>query len=150
MTKAKKIQFWIVKTYDPTAEMHYEKYEGFNIQYVRTKEEAKKLVIDHTIQFMPEESDAELDAAWKAYREWTPFNPQTGEPNKPIPQPKKHNTLPLYDFSAIHLEGCKEAYTTRLNDLAHKIGYDNLDISYNEDTWDGTEPIAMMYLHTIE
>ena len=152
MSKKAKIQFWIVTLYDPTAEMEYEQYENMQDIYVRTEEEAKELVIQHTLDYMPKETDSALDAAWKAYNEWTPFDPQTGQPNEPLPKPDQYKTLPLYDFSErISASGEPTGtFETKLNELAMKIGYQELDYRYNEETWARDSPIASMRLHTIE
>ena len=152
MSKKAKIQFWIVTLYDPTAEMEYEQYEGMELRYVRTMEEAKDLVIKHTLEYMPKQDDFALDKEWEAYRQWTPFNPQTGEPNEPLPQPSDYKTMPLYDFTE-RISNSGEAtggFETKLNDLALKIGYDDIGMTYNEETWGQNDPIATMHLHTIE
>ena len=154
MSKKEKIQFWIVTLYDPTAEMEYEQYESTSTHYVRTEKEAKKMLINHTIEYMPKQANSSLDADWKAYNDWTPFDPQTGKANKKPKQPEPYTTLPLFELKQIGVgEGLAEndeVYGTFLNELSQTIGYDNLDMSYNDGTWEQDDPIAVMRLHTIE
>jgi hypothetical protein len=147
-----KIQFWIVKLFDPTAEMEYEQYESTSIHYVRTEKEAKKLLIDHTIEYMPTQENASLDAEWKLYNSWTPFDPQTGKANKKPVKPEDHKTFPLFEFKQLESNGnlLKDNYGTFLNELSQTIGYDKLDMHYNDGTWSQDEPFGSMYLHTIE
>ena len=152
MSKKTKIQFWIVTLYDPTAEMEYEQYENTSTHYVRTEKEAKKMLINHTIEYMPKQEDSRLDAEWKLYNSWTPFDPQTGEANKKPVKPEAHKTLPLFDFKQQESNGnlLKDNYATFLNDLSQTIGYDSLAVSYNEGVWNQDEPFGVMCLYTIE
>ena len=152
MSKKTKIQFWIVTLFDPTAEMEYEQYESTELHYVRTEKEAKKLLIDHTIEYMPKQANPRLDEEWKIYNNWTPFDPQTGYANKKPKQPEAHTTLPLFEFKQRECMGdlLKDNYATFLNELSQTIGYDNLDMNYNDGTWSQDEPFGTMVLHTIE
>jgi hypothetical protein len=152
MSKKTKIQFWIVTLFDPTAEMEYEQYESTSTHYVRTEKEAKKLLIDHTIEYMPKQANPRLDAEWKLYNQWTPFDPQTGKANKKPKQPEPYTTLPLFEFKQRESNGnlLKDNYATFLNELSQTIGYDNLDMNYNDGTWSQDEPFGIMALHTIE
>jgi len=152
MSKKEPIKFWIVTLFDPTAEMEYEQYESTSTHYVRTEKEAKKLLIDHTIEYMPKQADPSLDAEWKIFENWTPFDPQTGKANKKPKQPEFYKTLPLFEFKQRECMGklLKDNYATFLNDLSQTIGYDNLDMNYNDGTWSQDEPFGIMSLHTIE
>ncbi len=152
MSKKTKIQFWIVTLYDPTAEMEYEQYENTEIHYVRTEKEAKKMLIDHTIEYMPTQENPRLDAEWKLYNQWTPFDPQTGKANKKPVKPEAHKTLPLFEFKQLESNGnlLKNTYATFLNELSQTIGYDKLDMNYNDAVWSQDDPIGVMHLHTIE
>lgn len=152
MSKKNKIQFWIVTLFDPTTEMEYEQYESTSTHYVRTEKEAKKLLIDHTIKYMPKQENRSLDAEWQIYNNWTPFDPQTGKANKKPKKPESYETLPLFDFVQREVNGnlLKDNYATFLNELSQTIGYDKLDMNYNDGTWSQDEPFGIMNLHTID
>ena len=150
MSKKKPIEFWIVELYDPTAEMEYEEYENLSRHYVRTEKEARSLIENHTIEHMPKETDTALDAAWKAYKEWTPFDPQTGEPNTPIAQPKNYEAKPLFKWKETPYHKYPEGTIgTVINSMAQAIGADNIDENWNEGIWED-EYFASAHLHTIE
>ena len=144
MSKKKPIEFWIVVLNDPTAEMTYEEYEGRSLHYVRTLKEARQMIEKHTNEYMPKEESVTLDALWEAYNNWTPFDPQTGQDNKPLDKPDQHTTLPLFEWK--DKDG---PLGTVVNKLAHTIGNDNIETYWNDGIWDG-EFFAFTYLETIE
>lgn len=132
MSKKTPIKFWIVELYDPEAEMDYEQSDNKETLYFRTEKEARKAMTEHTEKYMPAKDNHVLDTLWNTYRQWTPFDPQTGEPNKKPDEPPKHDTLPLYKW-----EEEEKQIGTVFNSLAESIGYDNLSRTYNETTWGG-------------
>ena len=150
MSKKAKIQFWVVHLYDPQTDCYYEEVAGITTHYVRTLEEARAMIEKHTKDYMPNKPDAEIEALRKAYRAWTPYDPQTGEKNEPLPQPPEFETLPLWTWEEYEYEGVEQAgltqgvgWRTVVNDLAKRLDSDEFSTGWNDQTWEGDNPFGV-------
>lgn len=148
MSKKERIQFWVVHLYDPQTDCYYEEVAGITTDYVRTLEEAKAMIEKHTKEYMPNKPDAEIEALRKAYGEWTPYDPQTGEKNEPLPQPPKFETLPLWTWVEYQNDD-KVRWKTVVNDLAKRLDSDAFSTGWNDQTWEGDNPFGCTHQITL-
>ena len=145
MSKKAKIQFWVVNLLDPTAEYYYEEQATTSTHYVRTLEEAKALIEEHTIMYMPKKPDSAIAALREAYEAWTPFDPYTGEPNDPLPEPPEFETLPLWTWVERETV-CR----TEVNEIAKKVDASQINTNWNDCTWEGDRAFGSAHLVTLE
>jgi hypothetical protein len=145
MSKKAKIQFWVVNLLDPTADSYYDEQATTSTHYVRTLEEAKALIEKHTISYMPKKPDSAIAALREAYKAWTPFDPYTGEPNDPLPEPPEFETLPLWTW--VEKDGvCR----TEVNEIAKKVDASEINTNWNDYTWEGDYAFGSAHLVTLE
>ena len=140
MSKKAKIQFWVVELYDPTCESYIDEASTTSTHYVRTEEEAMAMVEKHTKEYMPDKPNEEISELRKAYSEWTPYDPQTGEKNEPLPDPPQHEKLPLWTWK--YGDGIHSAVA---NELAMRMDSDVFRTGWNDQTWEGDKPFGVAF-----
>ena len=150
MSKKAKIQFWVVNLWDPQTDCYYEEVTGIDTHYVRTLEEAKAMIEKHTKEYMPNKPDAEIEALRKAYGEWTPYDPQTGEKNEPLPQPPQFETLPLWTWEEYEKKDGSVGWKTVVNELAKRMDSDEFSTGWNDQTWEGDNPFGATHQVTLD